>query len=159
MPTQHLIYIQMCNVSIQCPTQKQGQSSQPWLSLIYSQHRWLITKHVSPPAESQPVHNALHLYHIRCFWNAGDLNAVRKGTSLLCAPQADNRAGFLGQRQAASGTEEGSSRSILAAETRLKGDCVMEPRVAVPGESAAFFAGGQATNHIQVWSHPSSACG
>lgn len=91
------------------------------------------------------MHNVLHLYHIRCFGNASDLNAVRKGTSFLYAPQADNGTGFLGQWQAASGMEEGSSCSILAAKTPLKGGCV-----AVPGESLACFAGGQAMGHIQV---------
>lgn len=111
VPTQHLICIQMYSVSTWCPAQKQGQSSQPWLSLSYSQHRWLITKHISPSTESQPVHNALHLYHIRCFWNASDRNAVREGTSLLRAPRADNGAGVLRQWQAASGMEEGSSCS------------------------------------------------
>lgn len=99
---------------------RDGAAGLGW-AFFSSQHRWLITKPVSPPAESQPVCNMLHLHHIRCSWNASDLNAIRKGASLLCAPRAGNSAGFPWAE--ASGTEEGSSCPTPAAKIPLKGDC------------------------------------
>lgn len=74
----------------------QGQSSQPWLSPIYSQHRWLIPERVRPAAGKHPAHNALQVHPTRRFWGARDPNAARNGTFLLCARQAENSARFLG---------------------------------------------------------------